>query len=1087
MSRNTEPTSGRAIRPVRWPRGIVRSSMRRVAGVITTLIATLAVGLAPAYATTSGGVALYVSGPLVQGADLTGLSLTENFNSPSPADYPGAACPNTLAVGTLLPNPRDLNNCRLLTPGIWGGANSEGIEPSFGGAGSGFINVTSSLTVEFPEAVKYVGFWWSGGNRGNVVEFYNGTTEIASLDTEALEVILGQHPPSTHPSAFPGNGTVTSIGGTVYPKGHYFGNPRGFDQYPPTTFSGPLRYSPTVATTYTDHRGYLFVYLNLFLTGDQTATSVKLLGPGFELDNLTTSKLEQTPADSLVFVKGLAGKTVQFLKGANDATGSMVAQSSTTNSAANLAANRFERTGYVFEGWNTAADGTGTAYGPGASYDFSTDLTLYAQWAGAPTVSTTSASATGYVVTVNGNVASANRGTISDRGFVYSTSVNPTVSDTKVTVGSAPFATGSFSGSTGALAAGTYYFRSFAVNEHGISYGASQTVVISYPISSVGFTETAVESGKDVGNTFNGGTATVSGVNGVCFAYDDGGTVTGLDEGSTTWASTDTYSRTNTTASAVNHSFLLFYDRTSSGAPADCNFVTNTANPSVRSSLLGVYPAGQLSSDGTTATLGLNQAMTPIQSLPNAGWPGSLTYSVSPSLPNGVSLNTSTGEISGTPTAVSAATPYTITAVTPRSGSRGDINIWDATATITLVVQTASSGSSSGGSSSGSSVAPTPVVPAPTVTPRPTRMIPQTPSANPVSQPVVRPAFGFDPDAPARGTIGGVATNVSNTPRGSAGVSVVAGAFQFGVSLNGAEGAEVHTETPSRSPELFMPRGQSAAVSGSGSYPGSFVQLWLPNGTTSRELARIPVRSDGTFTSEVSFAAGSLEMPVPIGRQVLQVVGYDERGNQTVVDMTINIGQGAPAPEPNRQVGELPTLAAGQSLGTSGGMPEIVSVTGLPDSGSVVVEGGGWVVSVSADRDNGVVENTAGNVLVRLDQSSMGTTSGSGFLPGTLATVWLFSEPTLMATVTVDENGEFTSEFLVDARLIAPGEHTLQIQGVGTDGYVKAANLGVLVEQPVDLTTENASGLLWWALGVFALALVLVFLLIARRRRHQNA
>jgi uncharacterized repeat protein (TIGR02543 family) len=750
--------------------------MRRVAGVVTTLIATLAVGVAPAYATTSGGIALYLSGPLVQGAEIDSAgTLTEDFNSlgGSPT-LDGGTCPTALAIGTVSTAPSTAA-CQYRTPGIYGGAAATTSSAVFGGDGSNYFGTynlsDAAITFTFPAGgVKYVGFWWSGGNRGNVVTFYNGATEIATLDTLALETLLGNAPPSSWPS---GNGSVTSMGGTAYAKGHYFGNPRGYTESPPLSQSAGLTQGG--AGPYIDHRGYVYAYLNLFLTGDQTATSVKFSGNGFEFDNLTTSTLEQTPAPSLVFAKGLLGKTAQFLPGATDATGSMVAQASTT--AASLSANRYERAGYTFTGWNTAENGTGTPYGAGANFNFATDLTLYAQWAVAPTVSTTS----------------------------------------------------------------------------------------------------------------------------------------------------------------------------------------------------------------------------------------------------------------------------------------------------------------------GSSVTPTPVVPTPTVTPRPTRMIPQTPSANPVSQPVVRPAFGFDPDAPARGTIGGVATNVSNTPRGSAGVSVVAGAFQFGVSLNGAEGAEVHTETPSRSPELFMPRGQSAAVSGSGSYPGSFVQLWLPNGTTSRELARIPVRSDGTFTSEGSFAAGSLEMPVPIGRQVLQVVGYDERGNQTVVDMTINIGQGAPAPEPNRQVGELPALASGQSLGTSGGMPETVSVTGLPDSGSVVVEGGGWAVSVIADQDNGVVENPDGTVLVRLDQSSMGTTSGSGFLPGTLATVWLFSEPTLMATVTVDENGEFSSEFLVDSRLIAPGEHTLQIQGVGTDGYVKAANLGVLVEQPVDLTTENASGLLWWALGVFALALVLVFLLIARRRRHQNA
>lgn len=35
---------------------------------------------------------------------------------------------------------------------------------------------------------------------------------------------------------------------------------------------------------------------------------------------------------------------------------------------------------YVFAGWNTAANGTGTVYANGANYAFTADLTLYAQW-----------------------------------------------------------------------------------------------------------------------------------------------------------------------------------------------------------------------------------------------------------------------------------------------------------------------------------------------------------------------------------------------------------------------------------------------------------------------------------------------------------------------------------------------------------------------------------------------------------------------------------------------------------------------------------------------------------------------------------
>lgn len=45
-----------------------------------------------------------------------------------------------------------------------------------------------------------------------------------------------------------------------------------------------------------------------------------------------------------------------------------------------LKENTFTRDGYTFAGWNTAQDGTGTAYADGAEITTSEDLTLYAQW-----------------------------------------------------------------------------------------------------------------------------------------------------------------------------------------------------------------------------------------------------------------------------------------------------------------------------------------------------------------------------------------------------------------------------------------------------------------------------------------------------------------------------------------------------------------------------------------------------------------------------------------------------------------------------------------------------------------------------------
>ena len=84
-----------------------------------------------------------------------------------------------------------------------------------------------------------------------------------------------------------------------------------------------------------------------------------------------------------------AAKTVTF--NSNGGSGSMSNQSAC--SATNLTTNSYTLSGYTFSGWNTVADGSGTSYLDGASYPFTTDVTLYAQWTPAG----------GKTVTFNGN------------------------------------------------------------------------------------------------------------------------------------------------------------------------------------------------------------------------------------------------------------------------------------------------------------------------------------------------------------------------------------------------------------------------------------------------------------------------------------------------------------------------------------------------------------------------------------------------------------------------------------------------------------------------------------------------------------
>lgn len=106
---------------------------------------------------------------------------------------------------------------------------------------------------------------------------------------------------------------------------------------------------------------------------------------------------------------------------------------------------------------------------------------------------------------------------------------------------------------------------------------------------------------------------------------------------------------------------------------------------------------------------------------------------------------------------------------------------------------------------------------------------------------------------------------------------------------------------------------------------------------------------------------------------------------------------------------------------------------------------------------------------------------GSGFVPGSIVDVWLFSEPTFVGTVVVGADGTFSGTLVVPGQL-APGDHTLQANGVSSDGLTRSLNLGVEVvansfELPVTGGTPRAIDLSLWLLVAGT------FVLVLRRRR----
>ncbi len=118
---------------------------------------------------------------------------------------------------------------------------------------------------------------------------------------------------------------------------------------------------------------------------------------------------------------------------------------------------------------------------------------------------------------ISGNVTSANGGTVSDRGIVWSTSPNPTTSNNKASSGNG---VGSFNATLSGLSINTkYYYRAYATNEAGTAYSSEYSFnskTVNLPSVSVSGSPSSVGSGSAQisGNvtSANGGTISERGI-----------------------------------------------------------------------------------------------------------------------------------------------------------------------------------------------------------------------------------------------------------------------------------------------------------------------------------------------------------------------------------------------------------------------------------------------------------------------------------------------------------------------------------------------------------------------------------------------
>jgi hypothetical protein len=351
-------------------------------GIVGVVVGSLS--SSPASATlgvisSSDAIAVYMDAPYVQGSYLANnypaMTVTETFTTSTS----GSACPSNGVVGTFTFNTGQCSIIKNNAGGsansyVYGGALTTSDTPTTGSSAgitgndqsdSGAIGASGTI-ITFDGYKNYIGLWWSAGSPGNSINFYQNDALIYTLSVD--DVCARVRASANNSGCSSGVGTVTAIdSATTYTRANYYGHP----------FS-----TSTMASAEP------FVFVHIFSQNSVQFDKIKLVGPGFEFDNLTVGNLSGTaltPRSSLVPVASYgATYTLTY----NSQGGSSISsQTMVSGGQVSVSSSSPTKSGQIFAGWNTNESGTGTTYLSGATFPLtgtvSGNSTLYAQWASA--------------------------------------------------------------------------------------------------------------------------------------------------------------------------------------------------------------------------------------------------------------------------------------------------------------------------------------------------------------------------------------------------------------------------------------------------------------------------------------------------------------------------------------------------------------------------------------------------------------------------------------------------------------------------------------------------------------------------------
>jgi hypothetical protein len=271
--------------------------------------------------------------------------------------------------------------------------------------------------------------------------------------------------------------------------------------------------------------------------------------------------------------------------------------------ATNLISNSFARTGYTFSNWNTLANGTGTSYANNASFPFSANATLYAQWTAitTPTIYTTGSLSA--LTTTYGTASSTSTFSVSGTALTADIVVTPPAGFEVSTNASSGFGSSVTLTQTGGSVSSTpIYIRLAAATNAGAYSG-------NVVLSSTGATDVNVAT---VSSTVNTKALTISGLTATPKEYDNTTIVvisgTAAYSGLVNSESFSVIGAVSYAFASVNAATPQSITRTGTYSPPSSNYTVTqpilTANITKKSLTIASAAATNKNYDGTnTATL----------------------------------------------------------------------------------------------------------------------------------------------------------------------------------------------------------------------------------------------------------------------------------------------------------------------------------------------------------------------------------------------------------------------------------------------------------------------------------------------------